>query len=343
MSVAVDRVDPLVLRLAWVVVALTVGIVLYRYVRADAELRNSEHAAVALSTAFLLSPTVRASAVYFITDGLAVHLAIVSLVLLRRARAHGGSPGFSALAILAAFASFYTRQYYLWVTLFVAGAVIFNATTRRAQVAAVTGCAVLSVPALALFSLWQGFTPPLGTPVHTQPMLLSTAPNTLGLLALYSLPLLWIAVRDVAYRVTRGDMQLSVPLCALAGIGIYVAFGTVLGLEIPRSGGVLSALKLLGQFGSFAFVCLSASGLLLLGRWLAVDGVYQLWWGVFLLPLLVGSIVLQRYFEPAIILVMFLALRPRDALAALDSRMVWYYPVLTAVYAVSRMIYFAGS
>ena len=52
------------------------------------------------------------------------------------------------------------------------------------------------------------------------------------------------------------------------------------------------------------------------------------------------GILLQRYFEPAIIVFMFLAARHGDALKVLQSRLVWFYPLFTAVYALSRVIYF---
>ena len=38
MSVALDRVDPIVLRVAWVIVTLGVGVLLYRHVRTDVAL-----------------------------------------------------------------------------------------------------------------------------------------------------------------------------------------------------------------------------------------------------------------------------------------------------------------
>jgi hypothetical protein len=66
-----------------------------------------------------------------------------------------------------------------------------------------------------------------------------------------------------------------------------------------------------------------------------------MWWAAFLLPLLAGGILLQRYFEPAVIVFMFLVARPGDALKVLDSRLVWFYPLFSAAYALSRMIYFA--
>ena len=102
-----------------------------------------------------------------------------------------------------------------------------------------------------------------------------------------------------------------------------LATGLALGVEIAGAGGILRTV-----------------GLVMLLRWLVIDGLWQLWWATFLLPLLAGGILLQRYFEPAIIVFMFLAARHGDALKVLQSRLVWFYPLFTAVYALSRVIYF---
>ena len=80
----------------------------------------------------------------------------------------------------------------------------------------------------------------------------------------------------------------------------------------------------------------------MLTRWLAVDGWRQLWWGVFLLPLLTGTVLLQRYVEPAILVFMFFVARPRDAVQVLDSRLIWFYPLFTVLYSISRALYFTG-
>jgi hypothetical protein len=63
---------------------------------------------------------------------------------------------------------------------------------------------------------------------------------------------------------------------------------------------------------------------------------------VFLLPLLTGTVLLQRYVEPAILVFMFFVARPRDALKVLDSPVVWFYPVFNVVYSLSRALYFTG-
>jgi hypothetical protein len=342
MALVFGRVDSDLLRIAWVVITLAVGFLLYLEVRSDVSLRRRERAAVALAIAFLLSPTIRASAVYFVTDGLAVHLAITALVLLRRARA-GSAPSLplNALAVILGYSSFYTRQYYLWATLYVAYNVFSNAASRCAKLATTAGCLLLTVPAVGLFALWHGLTP-VQEPFHTQPALLSTVPNELGLLAVYSLPLVWIAARDGA-RVLRqrtGGRPLLVSLLVVGGVAFYVATGLALGFEIPRAGGILRTVNVFGWFGDVLFLGVSYVGLVMLLRWLVIDGLWQLWWAAFLLPLLAGEILLQRYFEPAIMVFMFLVARPGDALKVLQSRLVWFYPLFAAVYALSRVIYY---
>jgi hypothetical protein len=344
MSVALGHDDAFLLRIMWSVATLLVGVLLYHHVRTDPALRHGRTAAIALAITFLLSPTVRASAVYFVTDGLAVHLAIAALVLLRHARA---GRSFSALlgllAVFVAFLSFYTRQYYLWVTLYVAYSVFFDLSSRSVKTATIAACLLLSAPALYLFRIWHGLTPPLDFPILTQPSLLSTVPNALGLVAVYSLPLVWIGVgdgaRDLQQKVQRG--QLWIPMAC--GMALYVASGLALGFEIPQAGGILRVVSLFGSFGPVVFLAISSLGLFVLARWLMVDGAGQLWWAVFLLPLLVGSVLLQRYFEPAILVFMFLVARPRDAITVLDSRLVWFYPLFAAMYALSRTIYFASN
>ena len=72
-----------------------------------------------------------------------------------------------------------------------------------------------------------------------------------------------------------------------------------------------------------------------------IDGLWQFW--MVPPPLLIGSILLQRYFEPAVLIFMFLAGRSSDAWKVLDSRLVWFYPLFSAAYPLSRTLYFAPS
>lgn len=97
-----------------------------------------------------------------------------------------------------------------------------------------------------------------------------------------------------------------------------------------------------GALGDIAFLTVSYLGIVMLARWLIVDGWSQVWWGVFLLPLLTGTVLLQRYVEPAILVFMFFVARPRDALKVLDSPVVWFYPAFTVLYSLSRALYFTS-
>jgi hypothetical protein len=81
-------------------------------------------------------------------------------------------------------------------------------------------------------------------------------------------------------------------------------------------------LGLFGSFGTVVFpnrLVVSCLGLALLPRRLVRGWPWQLLWA-FLLPVLAGSILLQRHFEPAILVIMFLAARPNDALNVLDRQ-----------------------
>jgi hypothetical protein len=344
MSIPLDRVDPLAIRYGWTVIALFAGYLVYRHVADDTAVHDGTGAALALTLAFMLSPTVRASARYFVTDGFALYLAVAALVLLQRARATSHlSTSLGLASIVVAFASFYARQYYLWVTLYVAYSVFARADHRIKRVTAIA-ILLLSIPGVIIFSIWHGMAPPLGTPIHTTPLLISTLPNAMGLLAIYALPLAWVAVRDIVRQ--HSDVRYRdgarVGAAVLCGAALYAAAWRVLGFQIPQAGGILRVLGGFGALGDVAFLVISYVGIVMLARWLIVDGWWQLSWGVFLLPLLTGTVLLQRYVEPAILVFMFFVARPRDALKVLDSPVVWFYPVFNVVYSLSRALYFTG-
>ena len=78
-------------------------------------------------------------------------------------------------------------------------------------------------------------------------------------------------------------------LLVVGGAVFYVATGLALGFEIPRAGGILRTVNVFGWFGDVLFLGVSYVGLVMLLRWLVIDGLWQLWWATFLLPLLAGG------------------------------------------------------
>src|SRR4030095_7419182 len=110
-------------------------------------------------------------ALYFSPAGLSLYLTVAALLLLQRARARSRlSTPLGLASIVVAFARFYTRQYYLWVTLYVTYSVVAPAE-RRVKLAPVITSVLLSIPGVIIFTIWRGLAPPLGTPIHTTPLL----------------------------------------------------------------------------------------------------------------------------------------------------------------------------
>jgi hypothetical protein len=74
---------------------------------------------------------------------------------------------------------------------------VFALADRRVKVITTIATMLLCIPGVIIFSIWRGLAPPLGTPIHTTPFLGSTLPNALGLVAIYALPLAWVATREL--------------------------------------------------------------------------------------------------------------------------------------------------
>ncbi|MPZ74022.1 MAG: hypothetical protein GEU74_12465 [Nitriliruptorales bacterium] len=346
MATAYGRVNPLALRLAWMAVTLGAGWLLYAQIRDEDGPRAHSVGALAIALAFLLSPTIRASARYFVTDGLPLHLAIAALALLRRSQTSGRvgtHPLWAWLAVVTAYLSLYTRQYYLWVPLYATHSVLSASRDKGFRAFTAAGSAVLVLPLLALFWVWGRVTPPMVWGHHTEAHILVSVPNALSFVAIYSLPALWLAANGLIADVQgRGWSRAArMPLLVLGGLVAFISILLSSGFQVPVDGGILGRLAepLFGRYANVAFLAVSYCGVVLLVRWVTVDGPRQLWWLVFLLPFVVSGSLLQRYFDPAVIVFLFLVARPNDARTILDSRLVWFYPAFTVAYSVGRVLY----
>jgi hypothetical protein len=342
MATAYGRVPDIWLRVAWVIVTLGAGWLLYRHVLADDRATRSSFAASAIAIAFLMNPTVRAAAVFFVTDGLPLYLTITSLFLLRRTRESPGASSLSAgLALVAAHASFYARQYYVWVPLYVTHSLVAG-RSRKQQAAVLAASALLLLPALGLLVMWGRTTPPMASGEHTYLDVLVSGPTALAFVAIALAPAIAVALRDliVATRVqpyVRAYSRLFGLTAALVG---YVGILLAAGFEIPVVGNILRTLAgaRFGGFGTALFLVMSYAGLAMLVRFLVLDGTRQLWWLVFLLPFMVSGFLSQRYFDPVAMLFFLLVACPRDAARILNGPLVWYYPAFSVAYSVGRLL-----
>jgi hypothetical protein len=345
MATVYGRVPDLWLRLTWVMVTLGVGWVLYRHILDDDRVDRGSPAAGAIAMGFLMNPTVRAAAVYFVTDGLPLDLAIISLVLLSRTNVGSplGSRVSAGMALVAAHASFLTRQYYVWVPMYVTHSLLAGCS-RMQQAAVVATSGMLLLPALGLFLIWRRVIPPSGSGAHTDAHVLASLPSALAFLAISFVPVVALAVRDlIADARLRVGSPVSAtwrPLVVVAGLVVYVGLLLAEGFEVPIVGRILRTLAgpLFGQFGSVLFLVMSYCGLVILVRWLVMDGARQLWWVVFLLPFAASGFLAERYLDPVGMLFLFLVARPRDAERILNGRLVWFYPAFSVAYSVGRLL-----
>jgi hypothetical protein len=345
MATVYGRVPDLWLRLTWVMVTLGVGWLLYRHILNDDRVARGSPAAGAIAIAFLMNPTVRAAAVFFVTDGLPLDLAIISLVLLSRANAGSplGNRVSAGIALVAAHASFYTRQYYIWVPLYVTHSLLAG-RSRMQQAAVVATSGMLLLPALGLFLMWGRVTPPWASGAHTDAHVLTSLPTALAFLAISFVPVVALAMRDLVV-----DARLHVrspvsafwrPLMVVAGLVVYVGLLLAEGFEVPVVGRILRTFSgpPFGQLGTILFLVMSYCGLVILVRWLVMDGARQLWWVVFLLPFVASGFLSERYLDPVGMLFLFLIARPRDAERILNGRLVWFYPAFSVTYSVGRLL-----
>jgi len=341
MAAVYGRIPDLWLRLAWVAVTLASGWLLFQHLLHDPRTAGSL-APIAVTIAFLASPTVRGAAAYFVTDGLSLQLTIASLFLLRKSNAELPSPGrvSAGAALVTAYASFYARQYYLWVPVYVTHRLLSGCNrTGRAVVAAAS--AALLLPAVALFLTWGRATPPRVWEAHTGTDILISVPTTLSFIGIFVLPAFALALRDLFsdWVYNRPAWARRAVLGGIGGLVVYVGLLLGAGFQIQEYvARILGALKGLGLAGTILFLVPSYCALVVLVRWFAIDGRRQLWWIVFMLPFTASGYLCLRYFDPAVMLFLFLVATPRDAERIARSRLVWFYPAFSVSYSVGRFL-----
>ena len=285
MAAVYGRIPDLWLRVAWVAVTLASGWLLYQHLLHDPRTAGSL-APIAVTIAFLASPTVRAAAAYFVTDGLSLQLTIASLFLLRKSNAESPSPSrvSAGAALVTAYASFYARQYYLWVPMYVTHRLLSGCNrTGRAVVAAAS--AALLLPAVALFLTWGRATPPRVWEAHTGTDILISVPTTLSFIGIFVLPAFALALRDLFsdWVYNRPAWARRAVLGGIGGLVVYVGLLLGAGFQIQEYvARILGALKGLGSRGydpvSRAFILRPrGAGSLVRDRWSAtvvVDRVH---------------------------------------------------------------------
>lgn len=266
----------------------------------------------------LLSPYFRGQTVYANTDVLALTFAAASWWLFE-GRAAGAFGTRSAAALVLAFLAFYTRQFYLFVPLYLLVRLLAECSWRG-RVGALGLCAVLSVPVLALVWFWGGVTPARFA-VHARPLEFPDAAATVILvLGFYCLPLAFTSM--VRLRGELGETLRRPAFRVLAAAWALVAGALVLGgkgvPDVEGGGLPLHALALLPDalalrslvFAAAVFAAGCYLTYLVAQRPLHHSLLVLL--GACFLP---TNILYQRYFDPLVPLVLAGVLLTRELAA----------------------------
>ncbi|MBV8589080.1 MAG: hypothetical protein JO212_03310 [Acetobacteraceae bacterium] len=265
--------------------------------------------------AVALSPGLRSASFWGNTDVLPLLFTALTALLLRD-RSTGtwhssATPTrIGGVALLSA-AAFYTRQNFIFLPLF-----SFWILAVRSRAPLVPLCftfGLTAVPALALFRLWRGLTPPAvqAERMHALDQLASgSAPDLtsfvyLGaMVAPFALPFL------VARKSPPGRWKpILLGYCVLGAV-LFLCFRHM--QLSPLGGGAVTKLGLLlGPAGLPVVLALAALGWCCIGAALAASADNAVLFGFAAFPLLVIGALYQRYLDPlAFILVLLLASPP---------------------------------
>lgn len=297
--------------------SMSVALCLLTLAFAAARERRDARAGEALWVAaiVLVSPYFRGQSVYANTDILALSFAVAAIYVFGpETPSFPSRRGVWAL-VLACFAV-YTRQFYLFLPLYVFSR-LMPRTPWRARAQAVALCSVLALPVLLLVIQWHGVTPPRFAQHAVAPSLDRSIPTVILLLGFYTVPAAVITLIDhrraLASDLRRPSLQLAIAPFVVLALAVMIG-----GQPIPEvvGGGIpVHALRRLPlpEAGANGVLALAV---LVSGAYLA----YLVWQeprrnAVLVLVALAffpTGILYQRYFDPLVPLLLALVVSARE-------------------------------
>ncbi|WP_263411495.1 hypothetical protein [Terriglobus tenax] len=252
----------------------------------------------------LVSPYYRTQAFWPSTDNMATALTLLTLLSLAWMESDTKHPLLCFLgAALASALTFYTRQNFLWLIAYVALVLLLRGTIHRAWVLIFVP---LMIPAVALFRLWHGLTPPRFQQHHEGLALEGVAFIFFSIL-FAAIPFLAAQPHAVsAYFRSRGswvpDLSFGLLFLLLKLLTTPSPFYT--GGELIVSGIIIKMLDFTGKAEPFLY-----SLLVIAGAAVASHLFRQVnWQSRALMVLLIGSAIMirvsfQRYYDPLLLIV----------------------------------------
>jgi len=269
--------------------------------------------AALLGAALLLSPYFQSSTYWPITDTLPLFFMLVVFLLLNPIE-NGSvqhdtklSPSVRILLLaVLSMCTFYTRQSYLFVPLYVFVLLFKTQTATRWWTLLVF--ALAGLPGLYLFWIWRGFTPPAFRGIN-QGSSAEIIVYPLTMVAFYALPLL-----AEAFYQERNNWKTYLPsrtvcLALIAGALVFLAAFRHFSFSTHHYGGGIASkiFAKCGRPGPVLFLLFAYAGLLIL-IWLfrVADWKTRTLLLLFLLPTFMMKVVFERYYDPLLFMLFLL-------------------------------------
>ena len=294
------------------------------------------------ASTILISPTFRSSAFWGVTDWLPfVFCAGTSLLLSRfqdseanKARAIGPFTLFALAAVSAC--AFYTRQYYAFLPVFAAWAVLTR--TKTSPFLVLIFFVVATLPELFLVYLWKGVNPPS---LHQQfhPSLINLW-KVGAIIGLFSLPIIVGCIRRSLGDVLPKWWGPRSTVVACAGLSVFIM--ALEATEWPREGGgiIVKAGLRMGALGTPFILTVSYFGLVAAILFSMRSATNALLAGAFLVPFFVATPTFQHYLEPSLAVALFLFADTQTARAMFNKRVLTCNFAFTALLLVTGIVYY---
>lgn len=292
---------------------------------------------VLILAAFLSSPYYRGSGFSLITDNLPYLFLILALIFNERAISKKSIPLF-ILSMLFAFGTFYTRQFYFWVPFyFYFRSLPHLPNLKQMGVFTLANC-VYMLPALYLFNLWQGLTPPMFQDQMQNQSVVQTIPFTLAVFPVYLYPFMLYLFFGKFIKINRNELMLMV------GLGLaYILTYYMLGLELDsiRGGLIPKLFGVLPQpFDIIAFLGLSYLGLLMIFYYLRGNFTKNYYLLLIVFALAISLQLFQRYVDPLIFFVVILFYDKKTNHEFINSKYVLLFIVTEILLYVGSLFYY---
>ena len=314
------------------IVLLTASLI-YIYISKRFNHRN-KFAALCISIAFLISPTIFGSSIFLCTDALPFLFIVLTALGLQRLRMKDGSHSILSILLisLASFSVFYTRQFFFWMPVLSFVAIIKSYRKRRNLFFLTLIYALLSLPVIYILFLWQGLTPPSLQDLHqTNHSPFSSLTYPLALLAIYALPL-------YAHTIFEKDLkQLNLSLCRNRSLRHFILclllpsliflFLTCIsfGFYFAEAGMIE---KLSSNPSSKIFLILASwLGFLIIGNWLRQNINTNYFWIPMTFQFIPTQVIYLRYIDPLLWLLIFLFTTSPHIRKFYGSKLMIYFPL----------------